>query len=245
MATEKVEEKHSSIVAEKAEYDTKTKQLNIIYWLEKNSDDFTPTYRPGESEKLEIKTEDGWEKVPKYDGEILDYWEKVNKQGENVVKIDIGKFYGDFVSGRYRHTMTFMVDSGKNSIDVSVEFEVSNELRMEIVNNPIKLSDSNVFLNAKIINTTGNDYTTTYVFGLIERYENGEWVRINVDYLPSIEILGIIDSNTEFKLRIGLDGISGNVTVSSNELVCGHYRYSHEILGLKERYITAEFDIVE
>ena len=176
---------------------------------------------------------------------FAEYLIRFSKDGINIANINIGELYGDLVSGKYRYTIKFIVDSG--TINVPVEFEVSNELKMETVNNPVKISSDGTFVDIKIKNTTGKDYYTEYVFGKLERHDDGEWKDIKVDYFPTIEILGRLYSNTELEFRIGLDGKNGSITVDSDELLSGHYRYTHTVKGADGHTedVSAEFDIIE
>lgn len=246
ITTKKSEEKKSFIVAKEADYSTKTKLLSITYLVEKANERFEPAFCPGESGILEIKTKEGWESIPFLEGtSFAEYLIRFSKDGINIANINIGELYGDLVSGKYRYTIKFIVDSG--TINVPVEFEVSNELKMEAVNNPVKISSDGTFVGIKIKNTTGKDYYTEYVFGKLERHDDGEWKDIKVDYFPTIEILGRLYSNTELEFRIGLDGKNGSITVDSDELLSGHYRYTHTVKGADGHTedVSAEFDIIE
>ena len=246
ITTKKSEEKKSFIVAKEADYSTKTKLLSITYLVEKANERFEPAFCPGESGILEIKTKEGWESIPFLEGTLFaEYLIRFSKDGINIANINIGELYGDLVSGKYRYTIKFIVDSG--IINVPVEFEVSNELKMETVNNPVKISSDGTFVDIKIKNTTGKDYYTEYVFGKLERHDDGEWKDIKVDYFPTIEILGQLYSNTELEFRIGLDGKNGSITVDSDELLSGHYRYTHTVKGADGHTedVSAEFDIIE
>lgn len=177
------------------------------------------------------------------------------------------------------YTIKFIVDSG--TINVPVEFEVSNELKMETVNNPVKISSDGTFVDIKIKNTTGKDYYTEYVFGKLEvtnspiklgddmhidvkisslkegifitGYEFGKLEILNGDKWQPVEIkdwyaitgLGNIQKDNPFMFSIGINTEREKSNVYIDNLIPGHYRYSHLAEIGRDVYISDEFDIVE
>ena len=239
-----------SIVAKSAVYDDTTKKLNITYLLSNVNKEYEPAYCPGESGILEMYNNGKWEKVSFKEGiSFQEYLVRFSENGFNVANIDIGYFYGDLVGGKYRYTIKFTTNSG--GVEVPVEFEVhekQEQIKMEITNAPIKMSENGISINVKIINNTNEDYHMDYAFGKLERYEDGEWKSLDAREMVSIEIIGLIDKKSYLLFTIGLNGKGGETFGHIDNLATGHYRYTHTINGGQDtnvEYVTTEFDIVE
>lgn len=122
--------------------------------------------------------------------------------------------------------------------------DIKDELKLEIINTPIQLSD-NMHIDVKISSLKGVQFITGYEFGKLEILKGNKWQPIEIKSRYAVDGLGNIMKDNPFVFSIGVNAESGKSIVHIDNLVAGHYRYSHLSEIGSDNYISGEFDIVD
>lgn len=124
------------------------------------------------------------------------------------------------------------------------ELDLKEELKLEVTNSPIKLGDD-MNIDVKISSVKGNHFITGYTFGNLEILKEDGWHPVDIKDALALDGLGNISENNPFEFTIGLNVERGQCYIHIDNLVAGHYRYSHLAEMSSDVYLSAEFDIVE
>lgn len=124
------------------------------------------------------------------------------------------------------------------------KLDLKEELKLEVTNSPIKLGDD-MHMNVRISSVKGNHFITCYTFGKLEILKENGWQSVDIKDGFEIERLGNVSENNPFEFSIGINVDRGQCYVHIDNLVAGHYRYSHLAEWGSDVYLSDEFDIVE
>lgn len=115
---------------------------------------------------------------------------------------------------------------------------------LEVTNSPVKLGDD-MQIDVKISSLTEGIFRTGYEFGKLEILNGDEWKTVEIKEWYAITGLGNIQKDHPFIFSIGVNTEKEKSNVYIDNLVAGHYRYSHLAEMGSNVYLSDEFDIVE
>lgn len=172
------------------------------------------------------------------------------KGGETFGYID------NLSTGHYRYTHTVKGEDGHTE-DVSAEFDIiegdqtpdkeldlKEELKLEVTNSPIKFGDD-MHMNVRISSLKEGIFITGYEFGKLEILNGDKWQPVEIKDWYALTGLGNIQKDNPFIFSIGINTEREKSNVYIDNLIPGHYRYSHLAEMGSNVYLSDEFDIVE
>ncbi|MCI9617351.1 MAG: hypothetical protein HFG31_05035 [Eubacterium sp.] len=124
------------------------------------------------------------------------------------------------------------------------EVDLKEKLKLEVTNSPVKLGDD-MQIDVKISSLTEGIFRTGYEFGKLEILNGDEWKTVEIKEWYAITGLGNIQKDHPFIFSIGVNTEKEKSNVYIDNLVAGHYRYSHLAEMGSNVYLSDEFDIVE